>query len=242
MSHPVQARLDYNMDSLNIKTWGVELAIKPIIRTITSLMNTERKPRRKKGCSKRSRSLVLAVEVATANFVEKGEIIAEENSEAKPDILTIVGDIRGHGHALVLSAREFALDPCSTVKRGLMVRAAQALVSSVTSLLILADMLDVHLLMMKVEVARQELARLREVASQQDLMDWMRRLEAALAVLSHQAGLRQRELKDPELRSSLGAARSVLRRQTALLLTSCNVSVRYPDLVTARDNRDSLHR
>ena len=230
------------MDSLNIKTWGVELAIKPIIRTITSLMNTERKPRRKKGCSKRSRSLVLAVEVATANFVEKGEIIAEENSEAKPDILTIVGDIRGHGHALVLSAREFALDPCSTVKRGLMVRAAQALVSSVTSLLILADMLDVHLLMMKVEVARQELERMREVGSQQDLMDWMRRLEAALAVLSHQAGLRQRELKDPELRSSLGAARSVLRRQTALLLTSCNVSVRYPDLVTARDNRDSLHR
>ena len=114
MAHPVQARLNYSMDSLNIKTWGVELAIKPIIRTITSLMNTERKPRRKKGCSKRSRSLVLAVEVATANFVEKGEIIAEENSEAKHDILTIVEDIRGHGHTLVLSAREFALDPCST--------------------------------------------------------------------------------------------------------------------------------
>ena len=56
--------------------------------TITSLMNTE---------------------VATANFVEQGEMIAEENSEA-----TIVGDIRGHGHTLVLSAREFALDPCST--------------------------------------------------------------------------------------------------------------------------------
>ena len=81
------------MDSLNIKTWAVELAIKPIVQTITSLMNTE---------------------VATANFVEQGEIIAEENSEAKYGILTIVGDIRGHGHTLVLSAREFALDPCST--------------------------------------------------------------------------------------------------------------------------------
>ena len=88
-----QARLNYSMDSLNIKTWAVELAIKPIVRTITSLMNTE---------------------VATANFVEQGEIIAEENSEAKYGILTIVGDIRGHGHTLVLSAREFALDPCST--------------------------------------------------------------------------------------------------------------------------------
>ena len=117
-----------------------------------------------------------------------------------------------------------------------MVRAAQTLVSSLTSLLILADMLDVHLLMMKVEAARQELERMREVVSQQDLMEWMRRLEAALAVL------RQRELKDSGLRSELGAARSVLRRQTGLLLTSCNVSVRYPDLPSARDNRDSLHR
>ena len=51
----------------------------------------------------------MNTEVATANFVEQGEMIAEENSEA-----TIVGDIRGHGHTLVLSAREFALDPCST--------------------------------------------------------------------------------------------------------------------------------
>ena len=193
MSHTGQSRLNSNMDSLNIKTWGVELAIKPIIRTITSLMNTNRKPRRKKGCSKRSRSLVLAVEVATANFVEKGEIIAEENSEAKQDILTIVANIRGHGHSLVLSAREFALDPCSTVKRGLMVRAAQDLVSSVTRLLILADMLDVHLLMMKVEAARQELERMREEVSQQDLMEWMRRLGAALAVLSHQPGRAQAE-------------------------------------------------
>ena len=220
MAHPVQARLNYSMDSLNIKTWGVELAIKPIIRTITSLMNTERKPRRKKGCSKRSRSLVLAVEVATANFVEKGEIIAEENSEAKHDILTIVGDIRGHGHTLVLSAREFALDPCSTVKRGVMVRAAQALVSSVTSLLILADMLDVHLLMMKVEAARQELERMSEVASQQDLMEWMRRLEAVL---------RQRELKDSGLRSSMVPSdKSALQSRQSTISPAVTTSLRQP--------------
>ena len=72
-------------------------------------------------------------------------------------------------------------------------RAAQTLVSSLTSLLILADMLDVHLLMMKVEAARQELERMREEVSQQDLMEWMRRLGAALAVLSHQPGRAQAE-------------------------------------------------
>ena len=48
------------------------------------------------------------------------------------------------------TAREFAADPCSSVARGNMVRASRALLSAVTRLLILADMIDVHLLMKKV--------------------------------------------------------------------------------------------
>ena len=69
----------------------------------------------------------MAVEVATANFVERGEIIAQENIEAQQDIMSILEDIRGHGKSLVLSSRDFAEDPCSTVKRSLMVKAAQDL-------------------------------------------------------------------------------------------------------------------
>lgn len=45
------------------------------------------------------------------------------------------------------SSTEFAADPCSLSKRGSMVRAARALLSAVTRLLILADMVDVHLLL-----------------------------------------------------------------------------------------------
>ncbi len=45
------------------------------------------------------------------------------------------------------SSQEFAEDPCSSMKRGAMVRAARALLSSVTRLLILADMVDVHLIL-----------------------------------------------------------------------------------------------
>ena len=45
------------------------------------------------------------------------------------------------------ASTEFADDPCSSMKRGAMVRAARALLSSVTRLLIIADMVDVHLLL-----------------------------------------------------------------------------------------------
>ena len=238
----VPPRIAWNLDNDQIKTWGVEMALKPIIRTISSLMNTDRKPKKRKGCSKRSRSLVMAVEVATANFVEKGEMIAQENLEARKDILAIVEDVRGDGRSLVISSREFAGDPCSTVKRGRVVKAAQDLMTSVTRLLILADMLDVHQLMIKVSLARSELGQMKKVGSQQQLMDWMRRLESSLRVLSYHAGLRQRELKERRLREELGAARAVLMRQSDLLLTSCNVSVRYPDLEMASSNRDKIHR
>lgn len=52
------------------------------------------------------------------------------------------------------AAREFSEDPCSSVKRGNMVRAARNLLSAVTRLLILADMVDVHLLLKSLKVVR----------------------------------------------------------------------------------------
>ena len=50
------------------------------------------------------------------------------------------------------ASQEFAEDPCSSMKRGAMVRAARALLSAVTRLLIIADMVDVHLLIKTLRV------------------------------------------------------------------------------------------
>ena len=46
-----------------------------------------------------------------------------------------------------IAAKEFADDPCSSAKRASMVRAARALLSSVTRLLCVADMADVYRLL-----------------------------------------------------------------------------------------------
>ena len=51
-----------------------------------------------------------------------------------------------------VASQEFAEDPCSSMKRGAMVRAARGLLSSVTRLLILADMVDIHLLLQSLHV------------------------------------------------------------------------------------------
>lgn len=51
-----------------------------------------------------------------------------------------------------VASSEFADDPCSSVKRGTMVRAARALLSAVTRLLILADMADVMRLLSHLKI------------------------------------------------------------------------------------------
>ena len=103
-------------------------------------------------------------------------------------------------------------------------------------------MLDVHILMGKVETTMQDLMYMRQVSTQPQLMEGMRRLEKSVALLSQHAGKRQKELKDPLMRDNLAAARAVLIKQSPMLLTSSNVHVRYPDLSGARQNRDIIHR
>lgn len=56
--------------------------------------------------------------------------------------------------------------------------------------------------------------------------------------LIKQAAKRQQELKDPQLRDDLAAARAVLKKHSTMLLTASKVYVRHPELDLAKKNRD----
>lgn len=57
-----------------------------------------------------------------------------------------------------------------------------------------------------------------------------------------QAAKRQQELKDPQLRDDLAAARAVLKKHSTMLLTASKVYVRHPELDLAKINRDQVLR
>lgn len=84
-------------------------------------------------------------------------------------MLTAVDEVRKTGETMSVASREFAEDPCSSLKRGNMVRAARNLLSAVTRLLILADMVDVHRLLKSLRVVEDDLERLRGASSQAEL-------------------------------------------------------------------------
>ncbi|KAI2803188.1 hypothetical protein RDWZM_001318 [Blomia tropicalis] len=234
--------IKWDPKNLEIRTHSVEKTLEPLVMQVTTLVNTKGPSNKKKGRSKRAHVLVAAVEKATENFIVRGEEIALENADIKVEMLGAVEEVRKAGDIMSKSSREFAEDPCSSVKRGFMVKAARNLLSAVTRLLIFADMVDVHRLMKSLKIVEDDLDKVKNASSQSELVESFRNFGRNTVELINQAARRQAELKDPKLRDDLAAARAVLKKNCMMLLTASKVYVRHPEISAARENRDYIFR
>lgn len=205
---------------------------------VTTLIATKEPSKMRKGKSKRAHALVAAVEKATGHFIEKGNIIANENTMFKKDMLEAVEQVDKTGQAMSGSAREFADDPCSSAKRAAMVRDSRDLLAAVTRLLILADMIDVFMLLRSLKRVEEELARMKNASNESDLLASIRALGASMTELMKEATRRQHDLRDPEMRDALAAARATLHKHTTMLMTATSVYLKHPDSAAAKANRD----
>ncbi|XP_037504224.1 catenin alpha isoform X1 [Rhipicephalus sanguineus] len=239
---PPPVALKWDPKNLEIKTLSVEKTLEPLVIQVTTLVNTKGPSKKKKGRSKRAHVLVAAVERATENFIKKGEEIATENPDIHQEMMAAVDEVRKTGEAMSKASREFAEDPCSSVKRGNMVRSARNLLSAVTRLLILADMVDVHRLLKSLRVVEDDLDKVKNASSQSELMEFFRNFGVNTVELIQQAARRQAELKDSRLRDDLAAARAVLKKNSMMLLTASKVYIRHPELSAAKENRDFVFR
>ncbi|NWW11592.1 CTNA2 protein, partial [Oreocharis arfaki] len=172
--------LKWDPKSLEIRTLTVERLLEPLVTQaktcfsfpkVTTLVNTSNKgpSGKKKGRSKKAHVLAASVEQATQNFLEKGDQIAKESQDLKEELVAAVEDVRKQGETMRIASSEFADDPCSSVKRGTMVRAARALLSAVTRLLILADMADVMRLLSHLKIVEEALEAVKNATNEQDL-------------------------------------------------------------------------
>ncbi|XP_023940839.1 catenin alpha isoform X2 [Bicyclus anynana] len=239
-----QLTLKWDPKNLEIRTMSVERTLEPLVLQVTTLVNSKDKSAKKKrpGKSKRASALVATVEHATEIFIERGQTIAYENPEITQEMLAAVEEVRKAGAAMSLAAREFSEEPCASAVRSGMVRAARGLLSAVTRLLILADMVDVHLLLSNLRTVESDLDKLKAASSQSELLESARQLGRSAGELAAQAARRQLELKEPRMKDELAAARAVLKKHSTMLLTASKVYVRHPELAAAKANRDFVLR
>ncbi|XP_050818537.1 catenin alpha-1 isoform X1 [Gopherus flavomarginatus] len=179
--------------SLEIRTLAVERLLEPLVTQVTTLVNTSNKgpSNKKRGRSKKAHVLAASVEQATENFLEKGDKIAKESQFLKEELVAAVEDVRKQGDSMKSASGEFADDPCSSVKRGNMVRAARALLSAVTRLLILADMADVYKLLVQLKVVEEGILKLKNAGTEQDLGIQYKALKPEVDKLNIMAAKRQ---------------------------------------------------
>ncbi|ESO93133.1 hypothetical protein LOTGIDRAFT_178587 [Lottia gigantea] len=242
MSGTGRIQIKWDPKNLEIRTKSVEKTLEPLVTQVTTLVNQNGPSRKKRGRSKKAHVLSAAVQKATEHFVNNGEQIAEEFPEVQNDMLDAIDEVRRSGEEMHEASQEFAADPCSSVKRGSMVRAARALLSAVTRLLILADMVDVHLIMQSLNNVGDNLNDIRNATSQEELMERFKDFHKSLNELSDRAAKRQADLKDPRRRDDLAAARAVLKKNSMMLLTTSKAYVRHPELAAARNNRDYAYK
>uniref|UniRef100_A0A8C5D5G4 Catenin alpha-2 n=1 Tax=Gouania willdenowi TaxID=441366 RepID=A0A8C5D5G4_GOUWI len=213
---------------------------------VTTLVNTSNKgpSSKKKGRSKKAHVLAVSVEQATQNFLEKGDQIAKDSQDLKEELIAAVEDVRKQGETMRIASSEFADDPCSSVKRGTMVRAARALLSAVTRLLILADMADVMRLLAHLKIVSGNLffSGVKNATNEQDLANRFKEFGKEMVKLNYVAARRQQELKDPQCRDEMAAARGALKKNATMLYTASQAFLRHPDVAATRANRDYVFK
>ncbi|XP_064420739.1 catenin alpha-2 isoform X6 [Latimeria chalumnae] len=236
--------LKWDPKSLEIRTLTVERLLEPLVTQVTTLVNTSNKgpSSKKKGRSKKAHVLAASVEQATQNFLEKGEQIAKESLDLKEELVVAVEDVRKQGETMKVASSEFADDPCSSVKRGTMVRAARALLSAVTRLLILADMADVMRLLAHLKIVEEALEAVKNATNEQDLANRFKEFGKEMVKLNYVAARRQQELKDPHSRDEMAAARGALKKNATMLYTASQAFLRHPDVAATRANRDYVFK
>ncbi|XP_053321344.1 catenin alpha-1 [Spea bombifrons] len=230
--------------SLEIRTLAVERLLEPLVTQVTTLVNTSNKgpSNKKKGRSKKAHVLAASVEQATHNFLDKGDKIAKESQFLKDELVAAVDDVRKQGESMKSASGEFADDPCSSVKRGNMVRAARALLSAVTRLLILADMADVYKLLVQLKVVEDGILKLRNAGTEQDLGIQYKALKAEVDKLNVMTAKRQQELKDVGHRDQMAAARGILQKNIPILYTASQACLQHPDVAAYKANRDLIYK
>ncbi|XP_061580950.1 catenin alpha-1 [Cololabis saira] len=240
------ANINFKWDpkSLEIRTLAVERLLEPLVTQVTTLVNSSNKgpSNKKKGRSKKAHVLAASVETATQNFLEKGEKIAKESQFLKDELTAAVEDVRKQGESMRQASSEFAEDPCSSVKRGNMVRAARALLSAVTHLLVLADMSDVYKLLLQLKLVEENLVKVRNAGTEQELGIQYKALKPEVDKLNIMAAKRQQELKDVHHKDQMAAARGVLQRNIPMLYTASRACLQHPDVAAYKANRDLIYK
>ncbi|XP_025020593.1 alpha-catulin isoform X1 [Python bivittatus] len=238
------------MLGLQIRSRSVEQTLVPLVAQITTLINHKDKPKRSDKTLRAVQQVGQAVNLAVGKFVMVGEAIANENQELKEEMKVACTEAKQAGETIAQLTDVATLDrPESdgqitvfTDKTGV-VKAARLLLSSVTKVLVLADIIVIKQIITSRNKVLMTMEQLEKVSSFQEFVQIFSQFGNEMVEFAHLTGDRQNDLKDEKKKAKMAASRSILEKCTMMLLTASKTCLRHPDCESARVNKGAVfHR
>ncbi|XP_047672638.1 catenin alpha-2-like [Tachysurus fulvidraco] len=215
--------LKWDPKSLEIRTLTVERLLEPLVTQVTTLVNTSNKgpSSKKKGRSKKAHVLAMSVEQATQNFLEKGEQIAKDSQDLTEELITAVEEVRKQGE------RSFPKDSSSQQHKAFFLFRP---ITSRSSHFCSKIKLRLDYCAVQISATSQQTPSHRTFSSSQD------------HIKGFGFNSTHNELKDPQCRDEMAAARGALKKNATMLYTASQAFLRHPDVAATRANRDYVFK
>uniref|UniRef100_A0A8R1DYI7 Alpha-catenin n=1 Tax=Caenorhabditis japonica TaxID=281687 RepID=A0A8R1DYI7_CAEJA len=223
-----------------------EVRSKNVLKQITQLINevtniTETFPLAQ---GQSTEGLVLAIDASLANFLSTGNHAIERCPIARTDPVAIdalaqaLRAVQDTGQVMIQTGRDFVRDSTSTPKRAHATTSGRNLLIAVAKFLILADSIDVRVIVDRVDELRETIHQMSEADSKIEVDELYKMLLSQIEELDITVRRRAIDLVKPNQRDDLLAARAALRQTAPLLYNSTRTFVRHPEREEASRNRD----
>ncbi|KAH8252569.1 hypothetical protein KR032_000649, partial [Drosophila birchii] len=188
--------------------------------------------------------------IAVERFITIGEIIAEENIDIKGDMYEAAKEARDAGKSIEhlcdisplglgggLELRHH-IEPLKDY--GAIILAARSLLSSVTRILLLVDIIVVKKLLTAKKRASESLEKLESVMNFTEFVRAFSVFGTEMIELAYLTGHHRNSFKEERRRAQMFSARQILEKSIAILLTSSKNSLIHSDCVIVKENRDTV--
>ncbi|KAH8402262.1 hypothetical protein KR009_010880, partial [Drosophila setifemur] len=185
--------------------------------------------------------------IAVERFITIGEIIAEENIDIKGDMYDAAKEARDAGKSIErlcdispLGGMELRhhIEPLKDY--GAIILAARSLLSSVTRILLLVDIIVVKKLLTAKKRASESLEKLESVMNFTEFVRAFSVFGTEMIELAYLTGHHRNSFKEERRRAQMFSARQILDKSIAILLTSSKNSLIHSDCVIVKENRDTV--
>ncbi|KAI1719528.1 vinculin family domain-containing protein [Ditylenchus destructor] len=229
--------LDADIDKIKTKT--VERLISPLVYLVTNLRAEFYPPSQS---NHDGNTVLLHVKQTLENFLAIGEGIIRNYplavGKALDELNGALSNVQISGNDLLNVGSEFVKSPGNANLRARTVKAGQNTLVAVARLMIMADMIEVRLILEQAEKVRNILEGTGKADSTKELLETCTNLDTELEILTEMTRKRLKDLKNPSEQDDLQAAIAMLKITTPIMIASSKAFVRHPELDAAKINRE----